>query len=494
MSPRLPSLQHLAVQAWGCVGTRFLPFADAASTELPLGRLMRLSLFQVSVGMALVLLNGTLNRVMIVELGMPAWLVALMVALPIVFAPLRALVGFRSDHHRSALGWRRVPYMWFGTLGLFGGLAILPFALLVLTGEGEGPAWVGHAGAALGFLLMGAGLHTTQTAGLALATDLAPAATRPRVVALLYVTLLLGMVGSSLTFAALLSEFSPLRLVQVIQGSAVVAVVLNGIALWKQEPRDRSRAAALSALAGEARFDFSRAWRSFVDRPHARRLLVAVGLGSAGFSMQDVLLEPFGGQILQLGVGATTLLTGLLASGALVAFWLAARQLQRGADAMRLAAMGALVGIFAFAAVIFSEPLVSPWLFRAGTVLIGFGGGLFSVATLTVAMGLDEGGDGRPADRRIGHGLALGAWGAVQATAAGGGIALGGALRDGISSLAMQGALGPALQGPGTGYSVVYHLEIALLFATLVAIGPLVRARAPCRTDGRRLGLAEFPG
>ena len=30
----------------------------------------------------MVLLNGTLNRVMIVELGVPAWLVALMVALP----------------------------------------------------------------------------------------------------------------------------------------------------------------------------------------------------------------------------------------------------------------------------------------------------------------------------------------------------------------------------------------------------------------------------
>ena len=74
---------------------RFLPFADAATTELPLGRLLRLSLFQVSVGMALVLLNGTLNRVMIVELGVPAWLVSLMVALPLVFAPFRALIGFR---------------------------------------------------------------------------------------------------------------------------------------------------------------------------------------------------------------------------------------------------------------------------------------------------------------------------------------------------------------------------------------------------------------
>ena len=102
-----------------------------------------------------------------------------MVALPLVFAPFRALIGFRSDTHRSVLGWRRVPYIWFGTLLQFGGLAIMPFALLVLSGDSHGPAWVGQVGAALAFLLVGAGLHTTQTAGLALATDLAPAEARP---------------------------------------------------------------------------------------------------------------------------------------------------------------------------------------------------------------------------------------------------------------------------------------------------------------------------
>ena len=121
------------------LGPRFLPFADAATPELPLGRLLRLSLFQVSVGMAVVLLIGTLNRVMIVELGVPSWLVALMVSLPLVFAPFRALVGFRSDTHRSALGWRRVPYIWMGTLLQFGGLAIMPFALIVLSGDSNGP-------------------------------------------------------------------------------------------------------------------------------------------------------------------------------------------------------------------------------------------------------------------------------------------------------------------------------------------------------------------
>ena len=120
------------LKAWGSVSPRFLPFADAATAELPLGRLLRLSLFQVTVAMAFVLLNGTLNRVMIVELGVPTFVVSIAVSLPLLFAPFRALVGFKSDTHKSALGWKRAPYIWFGSLLQFGGLAIMPFALLVL--------------------------------------------------------------------------------------------------------------------------------------------------------------------------------------------------------------------------------------------------------------------------------------------------------------------------------------------------------------------------
>ena len=468
-------------RGWMLLGARFLPFADAATAELPLGRLMRLSLFQVSVGIAVVLLNGTLNRVMIVELGVPTWLVAVMVSLPLLFAPLRALIGFRSDTHRSALGWRRVPYIWFGTLLQFGGLAIMPFALIVLSGDADGPAIVGQLGAALAFLLVGAGLHTTQTAGLALATDLAPEESRPRVVAFLYVMLLVGMVASAFVLGALLSDFGQVRLIQVIQGAALVTVVLNVVALWKQEARNPTR-----TEASRERPAFRKSWSRFRRESRSSRVFVAVGLGTAAFTMQDILLEPYGGEILHLSVGETTSLTAFFAAGTLAGFAAAARSLGRGGDTYRLAAYGALVGLFAFSAIIFSAPLASPLLFRLGTIMIGFGGGLFAVGTLTAAMEL----------ARDGHsGLALGAWGAVQATAAGAAIALGGAIRDVVSGLATQGLLGPALTGPSTGYGFVYHIEIALLFATLVAIGPLVRpARSNRPRSSAKFGLAEFPG
>jgi BCD family chlorophyll transporter-like MFS transporter len=476
----MTSLATSLAQSWTRLSLRYLPFADAATTELPLPRLLRLSLFQVSVGMSVVLLNGTLNRVMIVELGVPSWLVAAMVALPLVFAPFRVLIGFRSDNHRSVLGWRRVPYIWMGTLLQFGGLAIMPFALLVLSGDAPEQVIAGRIGAAVAFLLVGAGLHTTQTAGLSLATDIAPEQSRPRVVAFLYVMLMLGMMVSALAFGALLANFSEMRLIQVVQGAALVEMLLNIAALWKQEARDPSRTSG----RGE-RPEFRDSWRKFQDAGGSARVLLAVGLGTAGFTMQDILLEPYGAEILHLTVGETTALTALFAAGSLTGFAISARRLAQGSDPYRIAAIGALVGLMAFSAVIFSAPLMSPLLFRIGTTLIGFGGGLFAVGTLTAAMALAQ--DGA-------SGLALGTWGAVQATAAGAAIAGGGVIRDLMSALATEGRLGAALAGPATGYSIVYHIEIALLFATLATIGPLVRSHYRVTQQEPRFGIAEFPG
>jgi BCD family chlorophyll transporter-like MFS transporter len=446
---------------WMKIGTQFMPFAEAATAELPIGRLLRLSLFQVTVGMAMVLLIGTLNRVLIVELGVPAWLVALMAGLPLVFAPFRAFIGFRSDNHRSALGWRRVPYIWMGTMLQFGGLAIMPFALLILSGDTHGPLWIGQVASAFAFLLVGAGMQTTQTAGLALATDLAPDAVRPNVIALMYTMLLVGMVAAGLAFGKLLANFSEIRLIQVVQGAAVVTVALNGMALWKQEAR-HSRSTIPSAVTAK----FIESWREFTRHKRAVRFLVAVGLGTAAFNMQDIVLEPYGGQVLHLAVGTTTSLTAMLAGGMLAAFCIAARFLGHGADPYRLAAYGAMLGLFAFAAVVFAAPLDSPQLFRLGTLLIGFGSGSFLVGTLAGAMARERNGE---------SGLALGAWGAVQAASAGLAIVLGGVVRDFVSSLAMRGSLGPALTGASTGYAAVYQMEILLLFATLITIGPLVR-------------------
>ncbi|WP_428981926.1 BCD family MFS transporter [Oceaniradius stylonematis] len=478
-----PRRKRSAWSMWQNVGPRWLPFADAATEDLPLGRLLRLCMFQISVGMATVLLTGTLNRVMIVELGVVTSLVAAMIAIPVLAAPFRVLIGYRSDTFKSVLGWRRVPYIWLGSMLQFGGLAIMPFALLLLQSQTTGPEWAGPAGAALAFLLTGIGMHMTQTAGLALATDLAAPDNRPRVVALAYVMLLVGMMVSAVAFGWMLADFDAITLIRVVQGAAVATLVINGIALWKQEPRNAELTRADRAVP-----TFREAFTGYCKDNRTVRLLVAVALGAAGFAMQDVLLEPYGGEVLGLSVSATTLLTAIWAAGTLVGFALAGRWLAMGRDMYRLAGLGAMIGVVAFSAVVFAEPLQSPTLFRIGTALIGLGGGLFAVCTMLAAMEVSDTTD---------SGIAIGAWGAVQATAIGVGLALGGFIRDAVNFAVEAGMTGSALSAPAAGYGVVYHIEIGLLFASLVALGPLVgraRRRSTDHQPIRRFGIAELPG
>jgi BCD family chlorophyll transporter-like MFS transporter len=408
--------------------------------------------------MALLLMVGTLNLVMIVELQVPATLVAAMLALPLVFAPFRAIIGHRSDNFVSALGWRRVPFIYKGTMLQFGGFAIMPFALLVLSGYGEAidaPRWIGLSSAALAFLLVGAGVHMVQTVGLALATDLVPERDHPKVVGLMYVMLLLGMIVSAFLYGALLENYSPGRLIQVIQGTAVLSLALNGLAVWKQEARDRRR-----AMAPPKQISFAESWARLTGAPGMLTLLVVIGLGTAGFGMADVLLEPFGGQVLGMTVAETTRLTVVLAAGSLVGFGLASVWLGRGARPIDVAVLGALIGVPAFGLIIASALQVSVWVLILATCGAGFGAGLFGHGTLTATI--------RTAPREQ-IGLALGAWGAVQTTAAGLAIAFGGVIRDVIAQDI--GDAGGASLGSAAPYLPVFGLEAALLaLALLVAL------------------------
>jgi BCD family chlorophyll transporter-like MFS transporter len=272
--------------------------------------------------------------------------------------------------------------------------------------------------------------------------------------------LLLGVGLSSIVYGALLADFSQLRLIKVIQGTAAVTMLLNLAALWKQEPRNSARTSPERELP-----TFQDSWRQFRVDAYSVRRLVALGIGTIAFGMQDILLEPYGGEVLKLPVSATTMLTAVLATTGLTGFVMAARAILQNGDPYRIASWGALSGLLGITAVLFSAPMQTKLLFVCGVGFIGFGGGLFAHATLTAAMRLAPPGQ---------IGLAIGAWGSVQATASGLAIAVAGLIRDSVNHAAITGRLGEALNSAATGYGFVYTLEILLLFATLVAIGPLV--------------------
>ncbi|EAU40238.1 LhaA protein [Fulvimarina pelagi HTCC2506] len=472
------------IAAW----RRVMPFADIGTNELPLSRLLRLSLFQVSVGITLVILGGTLNRVMAIELGIPISLIAVALALPLLLAPARALVGFKSDNRRSFMGWLRTPYIWTGAMTQFGGLAIMPFALFIVAEGKPDGLLIGQAAMLLAFFLVGLGVHIMQTAGLALACDLATEEKRPRVVALLYTMLLLGMLGGAIVIGQLLQDFTYLGLVQVLQGSAVVTILMTTVAIWQQEPRRRDLAPCKDVEDHAPRF-LAVVRALLAGQADLKRLLVVLAIGTAAFGMQDVLLEPYGGDVFGMGVGSTTLLTALFAAGSLIGFFFAARLHSRwNANPNVVAAIGLMGGIPAFSLVVLAGALGSILMFSAGVFVIGLGSGLFSVAMLVAVME-------RIGHAKLGSGLVLGIWGAVQAIALGFAVFIGGALRDQVAMLAETGVLGPALQGPAAAYGVVYHFEIGLLFVGLVVLGPLVRPQIlePRPVQPGRFGLPDLP-
>jgi MFS transporter, BCD family, chlorophyll transporter len=175
--------------------------------------------------------------------------------------------------------------------------------------------------------------------------------------------------------------------------------------------------------------------------------------------------------------------------GALIGFVMSGRMLTAGGDPLRIAGLGLVIGINAFLLVLFAAPFNSPLMLFLGSIAIGIGLGLFSVGTLMEAMALAKNSTA---------GLALGAWGAVQATCAGAGIAVGGAVRDIVAMIAQGDALATTLTMRSAGYSTVYIIEIALLLAGLAALGPLVgRNRNLSRTEAdqgeQTFGLQEFP-
>jgi BCD family chlorophyll transporter-like MFS transporter len=463
---------------------RFGPLREFEEEGLSLNRLLRLSLFQVTVGLAQVLFYGTLNRVMIVELHVPATIVSIFIGIPVLVAPFRALIGYKSDTHVSILGWRRVPFIFGGTALQWSGLAFMPFALVLLEGEQRwGPTWLGWLFSGLAFLLVGTGAHVTQTAGLALATDLSTPRMKPKVVALMYLMLLVGMTLCSVAVSGLLADYTPIKLIKVIQGTAVVALGVNVFACWRQEAGDREWA---RAQRGKRQPVFMEAWLKFIDGGPAVRLLTATFIGMFALNLQDVLLEPYGGEVLGLSVSQTTWLTGVYTIGSLAALGLAAPMLARGWDPTRVSWAGLAAGAVGFVLIIVAAPSASRWVFQGGTLIVGMAEAFFAVGTLAAAMAIQD---------RNQHGIALGAWGAVYATGEGFGLALSGVLRDWVAHLMNVGMLRGSWVSAATPYVAVYYLEIAGVVLTVLLMIPLLRRErqaAEVPPAAKPLDLVEY--
>jgi len=436
-------------------------------------RLLRLSLFQLGLGFSVVVFNGALNRVLIAEEQIPAGVVGWLLSLGLFVAPVRALMGFRSDREKRTFGYRRLPYAWYGTMMVFCGLSAAPFSLLLLSKasqlNSDVPFPVAIFLCTLIFLLYALGAHVGQTGYLALVTDLTPKHERSRAMVLLWIALIIGQILSAFVVGFFLEDFHPIKLIQVMQSASVVFLVLAVVAIWKQ---DRP-----VELEDEVE-DFSSQIWALLSARKMRLFFALLFFGTLGLTAQDILLEPYGGQVLGMSVAATTRLTALWGIGMLIAMLIAWRVVPRLDSPLPVTTAGCLVGLAGFGLITSASAARSVVMFAAGAMVIGVAGGLFLISTLSLIAYL--------ADIKT-AGMYVGLWGLVQTTAAGLAALAGSNLRDAVARLTGDVA---------RGYTAVYMAEMVFIALALVLLALIPRGAFIVRARGRSAfaGLTEVPG
>jgi MFS transporter, BCD family, chlorophyll transporter len=439
--------------------------------------LLRLGLFQFAVGLSIAPIAGTLNRVLIDELAIPALAVGFLISIHYFVSPVRALVGFHTDQRRARGHWR-TPYIVLGVMMTYGGLATAPFALILLGGNGVLSFWPAMIVCTLIFLAYGIGINIVETTYLALVSDITPPHERGRVLAVLWMMLVLGTILSSIAMSLLLQHYTHVRLIRLMQGSAVIFVVLTWIALWQQERLKPNGQIDAPFREIRVRLSLWASVRMLAGQRALRSLFAVLFVATAAFATHDVLLEPYGGQVLGMSVAATTQLTAFWGVAMLLAIALAGIALRQDRSSLLLIGLGCAVGAAGFGGVAYASEGASIALFRGGVWLIGMGRGLFLVGSVALVMSLAD-------SEHIG--LFLGLWGVMQALAQGLGVIGGGLVRD--LTLYQTGNV-------VVGYTTVYGASLGLLVVALVLLGAL-RLQHQLRTDTLRspwAGLQDIPG
>jgi BCD family chlorophyll transporter-like MFS transporter len=438
-----------------------------SAQEFGWARIARLGLVQASMGAVVVLTTSTLNRVMIIELSLPALLPGLLVALHYAVQIARPRVGHGAD-----VGGRRTPWIvgGMGVLALGGALAAVATAWMA-TARGAGIAL-----AVLSFVLIGLGVASCGTNLLVLLAKRVAPQRRASAATIVWVMMIVGFAVTAGIAGHLLDPYSGHRLVVVATAVSLVAFVLTLLAMAGLEGRSSTAAPVPTPRLLAASGSTFRAWFAQVwAEPGARRFTIFVFVSMLAFSAQELILEPFAGVVFGYAPGESTSLSGVQHGGVLVGMLVAALAGRhwRGRALGSLRAWtigGCLVSALALGGLALSGLVGPAWPFKLNVWLTGAANGAFSIAAIGSMMRLAaEGQTGR-------EGMRMGLWGAAQAMA----FAVGGVVGTGAVDLARA-----LIAAPAVAYAVVFAFE-ALLFvvAARLATGIEQRPRVAERTSG----------
>ncbi|TXC66372.1 BCD family MFS transporter [Piscinibacter aquaticus] len=432
----------------------------------PLGwfGIVRLGLVQMALGAIVVLTTSTLNRVMVVELALPALVPGLLVAIHYAVQLTRPRMGFGSD--RSG---RCTPWILGGMVVLAAGGTLAATATAwMATQRSAGPAL-----AAVAFFLVGLGVSACGTSLLVLLAKRVAPERRAPAATIVWMLMIIGFAVTAGTAGRFLEPYSPERLVAVSGTVALIACMVAALALWRLE----GEAGAAAEPEPQLRFfeALAQVWRESA----ARRFTVFVFVSMLAFSAQDLILEPFAGAVFGLTPGATTQLSGLQHGGVLMGMIAAALAGSRWhIGSLRHWTIGGCVAsALALAGLVAAGAIGPPWPLHATVFALGAANGAFSIAAIGSMMRMASQG------RTQREGVRMGLWGASQAIAFGiGGLT--GALASDIARR--------FIADTGLAYGTVFAVE-ALLFIWAAALAAGIETESRPRRARRSLWTSSTP-
>lgn len=427
--------------------------------------IFRLGLVQASLGAIVILTTSTLNRVMVVELALPAMLPGALVGWHYAVQMSRPRFGYGSD-----VGGARTPW-------ILGGMAVLAAGAV---GAAASTVWMassltlGIISAVIAFFVIGAGVGAAGTNQLALLASRTRPERKAAAAAIVWIMMIFGFVVTAGVAGEMLDPFSLSRLVAVTAIVSVTAVGVAALALWGVE-RNASAQSAPSPKAASG--GFKAAIAEIWEETQARRFTIFVFVSMLAYSAQDLILEPFAGLIYDYSPGESTSLAGIQNGGVLLGM-IATAVIGTTIGKSRAGFMrgwtiaGCVASTVALSALC-AAALVGPsWPLHPSVFALGLANGAFAVAAIGSMMTLASA--GRPGR----EGIRMGLWGASQAVAFGIGGFLGAAALDGARLLFAD--VGPA-------FAFVFAAEGALFLAAAWC------AARVGRTDADEMKLPAMP-
>ncbi|PIT82815.1 BCD family MFS transporter [Limnohabitans sp. 15K] len=412
----------------------------------PLGwlHIARLGLVQACMGAIVVVTTSTLNRIMVVELALPAMLPGFLVGFHYLVQMVRPRMGFGADQGRRCTPW------------MMGGMAVLALGGFLAS---LATVWMakdlsqGIALSILAFMLIGFGVSACGTSLLVLMSKRVAETRRAPAATVVWMMMIVGFAVTAITVGKLLDPYTPERLLEISGVLSLVVVLISCLCLWNLEGHAGSSVPAASIQAQpEKKLDFKKTLHMVWSEPQAKAFTVFVFLSMLAYSSQDLILEPFAGALFGLTPGETTQLSGLHHTGVLcgmlaVALAGSARVAGRLGSIQSWMVGGCWVSALAMLGLCWAAADGPPWPLKPNVILLGIANGSFSIAAIATMMRLATAGGDQHAGTR------MGLWGAAQAIAFG----LGGLLGTAASDLAHH-----VLAEQGTAYAYVFGFETVM--------------------------------